>query len=130
MPISCCSAYPRMMAELVCHLIAKVDEGLVERPLTDADHQDAVATLPAPMVPDNYEAASTRCFIANAFQQCVTTHTGWDWVNESRGKRPKWGYVSKMPGSMMTLTFDSRLGNKAGGMVSVIEGMVVHDLVS
>lgn len=112
--------YPsyRVMAELVCHLIAKVDQGLLERPLTNADHHEAAAPLPPPMIPDNYEAASTRCFIAKAFQQCVTAHTGWEWVNESRERRPKWGYVSKLPGSKMTLTFDSRLGGKASGMVS------------
>ena len=47
------------MSELFSHLITKVRHSLVDRPITAAERQRARALLPEPMIPGNYEAAST-----------------------------------------------------------------------
>ena len=42
---------------------------------------------------------------------------GWEWVNESNTKRPKWGYVSTAPGSVLRLKVDTRvLSFSVGGV--------------
>ena len=42
------------------------------------------------------------CFHAHDFLSTVTSHdSGWEWVNEGTEASPKWGYVSRVPGSVL-----------------------------
>jgi hypothetical protein len=37
----------------------------------------------------------------------------WDWVNESRSVRPKWGYVSSTPGASLQLLLNTTASSGA-----------------
>eukprot|EP00955_Chlamydomonas_euryale_P109635 365943-Chlamydomonas_euryale.AAC.5 len=62
--------------------------------MSDAERASAVAELPPPMIPGNFESVSNKCFIGNQFTATVTEHVDWEWINESKSMRPKWGFVT------------------------------------
>ena len=76
--------------------------------------------LPPPMIPDNYESQSDKCFIGNHYTQTVKSHDQWEWINESKTERPKWGYVTKTVGAVLRMLVDTRasVSNVEGGKVS------------
>ena len=122
---------PRVMSELFSHLITKVRHSLVDRPITAAERQRARALLPEPMIPGNYEAASTRCFIARAFTRSVVSNEGFEWLNEAKSteQRPKWGYVSTVPGSEIRFRVDTRATSSissSSAIPSTLEGTHSH----
>jgi DNA polymerase alpha subunit B len=92
------------MAELVIHLLKRVTHSLVHDPLQYLDHAAAAAAaqIPHPMIPHNHASLRDQCFIGPAFKSMsVVNAKGWEWVNESKTAHPKWGYISKQPGSRL-----------------------------
>lgn len=82
------------------HLISEASKNLRASPVTDADTRHAEAPLPRPMIRDNHASLHDTCFVGPLFKDaCVKEHDGWEWVNESKGPRPKWGYVAKEVGN-------------------------------
>ena len=84
------------------------------------------APLPEPLVPHNYETSGGFCAMAEDFKKHVLGGAGWDWVDEGTPfpnglQHHKWGYVSRVPGSKMTVMIDTSLG----GYASVSEGVQV-----
>ena len=75
--------------------------------------------LPPPMIPDNYESQSDKCFIGIHYTQTVKSHDQWEWINESKTERPKWGYVTKTVGAVLRMLVDTRASanNKEPGKV-------------
>ena len=48
-------------------------------------------------------------FVCGALTPSVVgTPQGWEWINESKTPRPKWGYVSTAHGSVLRLQLDTR----------------------
>jgi hypothetical protein len=82
------------MAELAMHLFATVSKDLLSNPITADDRAAAAAPLPKPMIRGNHASAHDTCFVGPAFQGTVVDHEGWEWVNEAKLRRPKWGYIS------------------------------------
>jgi hypothetical protein len=90
------------MAELVIYLLQRTTHSLLHNPLQLLDHAAVAAHIPRPMVPHNHASLENQCFIGPEFKaKSVVNAKGWDWVNESKTARPKWGYVSKQPGSAL-----------------------------
>jgi hypothetical protein len=87
------------MAELAMHLLQTVGRGVESSPPTPEEAAAAAAPLPRPMVRGNHASLHDACFVGPAFKdKCVTEHDGWEWVNESKKARPKWGYVATQVG--------------------------------
>lgn len=91
------------------HLIAHSTRALRHDPLTPADAAAAAAPLPAPMVRGNHAGQHDACFVGPLFKErCVVGNPeGWEWVNEAKGPRPKWGYVAKTPGRVLKLKLNA-----------------------
>eukprot|EP00879_Flechtneria_rotunda_P013806 GHRR01014419.1.p1 GENE.GHRR01014419.1~~GHRR01014419.1.p1 ORF type:complete len:272 (+),score=66.88 GHRR01014419.1:1593-2408(+) len=99
----------RVMAELVIALLQRGVADILHTPMTDADLAEVIPPLPPPVVQRNYEALSDRCFIGEAFKNKAVegNPSNWEWVNESKTVRPKWGYVSAKPGAVLTMVVNS-----------------------
>jgi hypothetical protein len=90
-------------------LVAADTHSLLHNPLQFLDHAAAAAHIPRPMVPHNHASLENQCFIGPEFKaKSVVDAKGWEWVNESKTARPKWGYVSKQPGSKLVFQVDAR----------------------
>ncbi|KAJ9512320.1 hypothetical protein QJQ45_012903 [Haematococcus lacustris] len=112
----------RVIAELVYHLILHTAADISSRPVDGDDTAVAAASLAPPMVPDNHESASDKCFIGMQFTGRVTAKQGFEWINESKTPRPKFGMVATEPGSRLEISVDTTAGGptaKAGAMVVV-----------
>lgn len=105
----------RVMAELVVTLLQRGVADLLHSPLTEADKAAAAQPLPPPMIPGNWESLSDRCFVGEAFKTkaVIGQPASWDWVNESRSLRPKWGYVSTEPGASLQLLLNTTASSGA-----------------
>jgi len=90
----------RVMAELAMALIAHVARDLHHNPITADDEAGAAAPLPKPMMRENHASLHDTCFVGPVFKGVVGEHPGWEWVNESKGLRPKWGYVAREVGGL------------------------------
>ncbi|KAJ9511906.1 hypothetical protein QJQ45_004509 [Haematococcus lacustris] len=111
-----------VIAELVYHLILHTAADISSRPVDGDDTAVAAASLAPPMVPDNHESASDKCFIGMQFTGRVTAKQGFEWINESKTPRPKFGMVATEPGSRLEISVDTTAGGptaKAGAMVVV-----------
>lgn len=98
----------RVMAELAMHLVATVARDLKTNPINSADDDGAAAPLPRPMIRDNHASTHDTCFVGPHFRDdCVGLHEGWEWVNEAKGPRPKWGYVAKEVGKVIQLRLNT-----------------------
>jgi hypothetical protein len=87
------------MAELAMHLISTVAKDLESNPISANDSTDASAPLPRPMIRDNHASLHDTCFVGPTFKDdAVAEHDGWEWINEAKSQRPKWGYVAKEVG--------------------------------
>lgn len=91
------------------HLIASATRDLRHNPPTAADAAIAAAPLPDPMVRGNHAGAHDACFVGPLFKEkCVVGPAeGWEWVNEAKGPRPKWGYVATEPGRVLRLKLNT-----------------------
>lgn len=52
-----------------------------------------------------------RCLLGVDFRSAVAggAHSGWHWVNEaSQGQQDKWGFTSKVPGSVLLMVVDTQ----------------------
>lgn len=103
----------RTMGELAFNLVRTVYNSLEHKPY-NADEEDAfaLAPLPAPMVPGNYESISDKCFIGMHFVDTVKEKEGFDWINESKTDRPKWGFVANTTGSFLRIHIDTVSASK------------------
>ena len=43
-------------------------------------------------------------FAGNHFVDTVKVKDGWEWINESKGVRPKWGFIATKVGSTLKIT--------------------------
>ena len=77
------------------------------RPLTDADAFEAGRRLPRPMLADNFEPVSERCFIGPNFVRSVVSHAGWEWRAEGHWMTPKYGFIATEPGKVLRLRLNS-----------------------
>lgn len=82
--------------------------------------------LQEPLIPHNYEHAGGFCAMGDEFKPKVVTSMGWDFVDEGfplpNGlPHHKYGYVSKVPGSKLTMMIDTSLG----GFANLAEGVQV-----
>jgi hypothetical protein len=107
------SMHCRAIADLVVHLLQRTTRRLLNTPLRflnrAAVETAAAADVPRPMMPNNHASAENTCFIGPEFKaKSVVSATGWEWINESKTARPKWGYVSKQPGSKLVFQVDAR----------------------
>ncbi len=85
----------RTLAELVMHLFDVTVEDVTARPVTPEEAQAALtATLPPPLLPGNYESVADRCLMGPVFKSAVRQANGFEWVNESKGARARWGMVA------------------------------------
>jgi hypothetical protein len=83
------------MAELAMHLLQSVGRAVALDPPAPDEAAAAAAPLPRPMVRGNHASMHDACFVGPTFKEkCVVSHDGWEWVNESKKLRPKWGYVA------------------------------------
>ncbi|KAG2489898.1 hypothetical protein HYH03_011700 [Edaphochlamys debaryana] len=66
--------------------------------------------LPHPMLPGNYEAPQSTCYIEHLFPAIVQQPSeGWEWTHENRGK---WGFVAQEPGKTLRIKLDTRLAGQ------------------
>eukprot|EP00798_Chlamydomonas_sp_ICE-L_P032025 gene32025-16549_t len=93
-----------MAMNLILHTMKDLDRN----PITAEDTKWANAELPRPMIHNNFEAASEKCFIGQTFTKTVKSKNGFEWINESKTARPKWGFVATVAGSVLELLIDSR----------------------
>lgn len=116
----------RVMGELAYHLVKRTDADIALNPVTRDDVTIANATIPPPMIAGNWESlhdrcessespiafrvqpyilcvSGCRCLIGNALTQAVTKHDGFEWINESKTPRPKWGWVATQVGCLLQL---------------------------
>jgi hypothetical protein len=93
------------MAELMITLLQRAVADILHSPLTKAEQEYCAAPLPPPMIKDNYQSLSSKCFVGDAFRtDAVVGKPGaWEWVNESKTVRPKWGFVAKTPGAVLKI---------------------------
>jgi hypothetical protein len=49
------------------------------------------------------------CTYGEGFQPLVDTaaNSGWDFINEGKPGAPKWGYISRQPGSILKIRVNS-----------------------
>ncbi|KAK9823328.1 hypothetical protein WJX72_001962 [[Myrmecia] bisecta] len=80
----------RYLADLVIGFLQDAAAEVLQKPLTDEDEQAALQPLPVPMYEGNLESSSS-CLKANNFKTIVQDPVGWDWVDEGRDGRHKWG---------------------------------------
>ena len=60
------------------------------------------------LLPDNYEGRNILCVYGEAFKGVVNNVTGWSFVDEGGPGKRKWGYISKVPGSLLTIKVKSK----------------------
>ena len=97
------------MAELVLHLIMKAASNLQQQPVMEEDRTEAAAALRSPMLPGNHAAHTNLCSVGPAFKsESVIEAEGWEWVNESKNERPKWGYVCNTPGKELKVRVSTK----------------------
>jgi len=124
----------RAMAELAMHLIQRVLHDLKLHPLQpgtsspsgdsskgegegDSTHEEESSgggggagvqpVIPDPMIPGNFQPLNDKCFIGRLFQGTIVTADGFEWLNDSRGRSPKFGYISKRPGSVLRMKINT-----------------------
>ena len=116
-----CFLVDRVMADLVIHLLQKATLSLHHHPLNNIDYAVAAAQLASPMIAGNHASHQDQCFIGPGFKdKIVISSGGWAWVNEAKGPRPKWGFVSTVPGSELMLRVNTTaVTGKVGAMVAV-----------
>ena len=60
------------------------------------------------MIRGNHAGAHDACFVGPLFKEkCVVGSDGWEWVNEAKGPRPKWGFVSRKAGRVLKLKLNT-----------------------
>jgi len=93
------------MAELVITLLQRAVADILHSPITQAEKEYCAAPLPPPMIRGNYQSLSSKCFVGEAFKEeaVVGKPASWEWVNESKTPRPKWGFVAKTPGAVLKI---------------------------
>lgn len=99
----------RVMAELLIALMQRGIADILHTPVTQSERRYIHQPLPPPMMRANHESLSDKCFVGDAFRAkaVLGTPRDWEWVNESQGLRPKWGYVSTQPGSVLEMLVNS-----------------------
>jgi hypothetical protein len=103
------SLLARVLAELVITLLQRGIVDLLHNPVTEEDKAYMSRPLPPPMLQNNYESLADKCFVGEAFKikAVVGRPVDWEWVNESHTLRPKWGYVSTRPSSVLQMNLNT-----------------------
>lgn len=60
------------------------------------------------------------CTYGEAFKPLVdaSATTGWDFIDEGKKGAPKWGYISKKPGSVLKIVVNSMRNQDGSGSTS------------
>ncbi|GLI64554.1 hypothetical protein VaNZ11_007873 [Volvox africanus] len=114
----------KLMADLAVFTLQQISLGLLQLPYCQDDEEAAEAPLSAPMYQDNIPPSSPMCIIGDGFRSLIdhAATTGWDYVNEGTTEKPKPGYVTWQPGSVLRLQVDT----DRSGMRSQMEREKVH----
>ncbi|KAG1658766.1 hypothetical protein FOA52_001308 [Chlamydomonas sp. UWO 241] len=92
----------RFMGEMVATLVLDALASVRASPITDSEREAVARPIPPPMLPDNFESPSDKCFIGPAFLAAVASHDGWEYRDEGKDPdKPKLGYISELPGSRL-----------------------------
>jgi hypothetical protein len=76
-------------------------------PLTDQERAAISETLPPPMLRNNWESASDKCFIGPVFVKAILEHPKWEYKNEGLSFRPKFGYIADQPNARMKIVVNT-----------------------
>eukprot|EP00879_Flechtneria_rotunda_P016086 GHRR01016827.1.p1 GENE.GHRR01016827.1~~GHRR01016827.1.p1 ORF type:complete len:534 (+),score=145.77 GHRR01016827.1:354-1955(+) len=97
------------ISDMVAHLIQQTALGLLLTPLGRADRELMQEPLPQPMFAGNWQAKNLMCTYGEAFKPLadVNNSKGWDFINEGKLGSPKWGYISRTPGSTLKIVVNS-----------------------
>ncbi|KAK9861685.1 hypothetical protein WJX84_001496 [Apatococcus fuscideae] len=100
----------RYLADLA---ISLMQDRLARLVLTDPaeDRFEDPEMLP-PMFLGN-DAGKSHCMTGSDFQGRVLQHEGWEWINEGKNGRQKWGFVTTTPGNFMEILIDTTGGPHA-----------------
>ncbi|KAL4444598.1 hypothetical protein ABPG77_002415 [Micractinium sp. CCAP 211/92] len=94
----------RWISELVIHWMQRQLEDLAARPLGPEDEQEAREDLPPPLYPNNTAPATSACYVGEVVQQLVVAKdAAWEWKHEGAIEKKKFGFISELPGSSLTL---------------------------
>jgi len=105
----------RFMGEIAAQAVLDGVASVKASPLTPEELAE-IDDIPPPMMPNNWESKADKCFIGPHFQVTVVSSVGWTWKDEGKDpKRPKLGYISELPGSVLKISVNttSPTGNKA-----------------
>ncbi len=94
----------------VSQLLLDTFVSVQSRPVTDAE-PTSLGDLPPPLLPNNWESSSGKCFIGPAFVKAVVSsrpESAWEYKDErmTNGSvivKPKLGFISYQPGSVLRL---------------------------
>ncbi|KAI8467410.1 MAG: SGNH hydrolase-type esterase domain-containing protein [Monoraphidium minutum] len=97
----------RAIADLVLYSLQRFAVGLALSPWSDWDAQEAALPLPDPMFEGNFEERNRLCANGEAFASAVSSHDGWELVNEGDDLKQKWGFVSRDPGAELVIELNT-----------------------
>ncbi|KAG2425210.1 hypothetical protein HYH02_015037 [Chlamydomonas schloesseri] len=96
------------MADLVVYLLQQVALDLLLHPFGPEDEAIIAEGMPQQtMYTDNNPPYTTMCHVGDSFKNLTLSSEGWEYINEGRPDKPKWGWVTSKPGSMLSLRLDT-----------------------
>eukprot|EP00878_Enallax_costatus_P012728 GHUV01013292.1.p1 GENE.GHUV01013292.1~~GHUV01013292.1.p1 ORF type:complete len:358 (+),score=39.39 GHUV01013292.1:2608-3681(+) len=98
----------KTIADVAIYLLQQTALQVVMSPYGVADLDLLLEPLPKPMFPDNYEGKNRMCVYGEAFRGVVASAPGWRFIDEGKPGKRKWGFVTDVPGSVLTIKLDTR----------------------
>ncbi|KAL4444162.1 hypothetical protein ABPG75_011899 [Micractinium tetrahymenae] len=109
--------------DILIRLLARALEDVARHPLGPEDEEWVQAPLTVPLFKGNWESLrNDSCLMREELRPYVSSlEDGWAWANEGKDECcPKWGLVSRKPGSSAFLTVDTHVeGLEQGDEVTV-----------
>ncbi|KAL4421876.1 hypothetical protein ABPG77_003678 [Micractinium sp. CCAP 211/92] len=98
--------------DILVRLMVRALEDVARYPVGQEDEEAAQAPLTVPLFKSNWESLrNDSCLMRGELRPYVTSlDDGWAWANEGKQECcPKWGLVSRKPGTSAYLTLDTRV---------------------
>eukprot|EP00877_Chromochloris_zofingiensis_P007869 jgi/Chrzof1/3335/Cz12g21090.t1 len=123
----------KVISDMVANLFQQTAMSLLMHPFGVQDKELLYEPLPVPMHPSNWEARNLMCTYGEGFAPYVVKDNspGWEFLNEGHPKKPKWGYISTVPGSTLrirvntTRETESKTGdNRMNVMIAYLKSYV------
>eukprot|EP00198_Chlamydomonas_reinhardtii_P012525 XP_001701862.1 predicted protein [Chlamydomonas reinhardtii] len=96
------------MADLTVYLIQQAALDLLLHPFGPEDQAVIAEGVPKQtMYTDNEPPYMTMCHVGDTFRNLTLSSEGWEYLNEGRPDKPKWGWVTNKTGSVLTLRLDT-----------------------